>query len=350
MISRFIQGAAGSTGGTMVGGTLADIWVTSERGFPMSFYAFGAFFSTGMGPVISGLIEYKLHWRWIEWIAMCFSGALGIWMAVYGVQETRGHVLLARRAKKLRKSTGDDRYQAAFRPNMRELIWISLTRPLHLLFTEPVVASISLWIGFAWGVLFGLIESVGLVFGTLYGFNAGEKGLVFSSVVIGTIIGFIGNLYQEYLYAQNVRRFGPEARLYAACVAGIGFSIGSFIYAWTSFSYVHWTAPCIGLAVISASIYTIYLASFSYLADSYLIYASSALSGQSLVRNLMATAFPLFAPQMYVKMNFRWASTLLGLLAGGLAPIPIILFFWGPKIRARSKFARQLVGMEGKQG
>ena len=30
MIARFFQGAAGSTGSTMVGGTIADIWRTHE--------------------------------------------------------------------------------------------------------------------------------------------------------------------------------------------------------------------------------------------------------------------------------------------------------------------------------
>jgi hypothetical protein len=49
---------------------------------------------------------------------------------------------------------------------------------------------------------------------------------------------------------------------------------------------------------------------------------------------------------MYRAMNFRWASTLLGLFAGVLAPIPFVLFFWGPTIRARSKFARQLIVLE----
>ncbi|KAF9520522.1 hypothetical protein BS47DRAFT_1378723 [Hydnum rufescens UP504] len=346
MISRFIQGAAGSTGGAMVAGTLADIWVTGERGFPMAIYTFAAFFGTGMGPTIAGWVELKLHWRWIEWIAMCFGSVLGLWMALYGVQETRGHILLGRRAEKLRKSTGDNRYQVAYRPKMRELIWISITRPIYLLVTEPVVASISLWIGFGWGVLYGLVDSVGLVFGALHGFNVAQQGMVFLTVAIGSIIGLIGNIYQERLYARDVGRFGPEARLYAASVAGVGFAIGSLIYAWTSFSSVHWIAPCIGLTVISASIFTIYLASFSYLADSYLVYASSALSGQGLVRNLLATGFPLFTPQMYTKLNFRWASTLLGLVAAGLAPIPIVLFFWGPQIRARSKFARRLIGVE----
>lgn len=67
--------------------------------------------------------------------------------------------------------------------------------------------------------------------------------------------------------------------------------IGSFIYAWTSFPFIHWIGPCIGLTVISASIFTIYLAAFSYLADAYLIYASSALAGQSLISMSLVLLF-----------------------------------------------------------
>ena len=49
-----------------------------------------------------------------------------------------------RRAERLRKETGDDRYRTPFnKPDIRQLIWISVTRPLHLLFTEPIVMSFS---------------------------------------------------------------------------------------------------------------------------------------------------------------------------------------------------------------
>ena len=51
---------------------------------------------------------------------------------------------------------------------------------------------------------------------------------------------------------------------------------------------------------------------------------------------------------MYNNLGFNWASTLLGLIAALLAPIPIVLFFYGPTIRARSRFARKLAAAESK--
>jgi hypothetical protein len=88
------------------------------------------------------------------------------------------------------------------------------------------------------------------------------------------------------------------------------------------------------------------LACFNYLADSYTLYASSALAGQSLVRNLIGGAFPIFANVMYENLNPNWASTLFGCIGALLGAVPFVAFFYGPKIRSRSKFSRLLVEEE----
>jgi len=38
-------------------------------------------------------------------------------------------------------------------------------------------------------------------------------------------------------------------------------------------------------------------------------------------------------------LGIQWAGTLLGCLAAVMIPIPFIFYYYGPKIRARSKFA-----------
>jgi hypothetical protein len=45
---------------------------------------------------------------------------------------------------------------------------------------------------------------------------------------------------------------------------------------------------------------------------------------------------------MYTRLTVKWSNTLFGCIAAVMAPIPIILLIWGPKIRARSKFAKML--------
>ncbi len=76
IVLRFLQGAMGSTGSTMVGGTISDIWNSSERGQPMALFATGAIFGTGIGPVWAGWVEQnqKLGWRWIQYIQAIYTG------------------------------------------------------------------------------------------------------------------------------------------------------------------------------------------------------------------------------------------------------------------------------------
>lgn len=45
----------------------------------------------------------------------------------------------------------------------------------------------------------------------------------------------------------------------------------------------------------------------------------------------------MFATYMYEDLGVQWASTLLGCLAALMIPIPIALYIYGPRIRARSK-------------
>jgi hypothetical protein len=86
-------------------------------------------------------------------------------------------------------------------------------------------------------------------------------------------------------------------------------------------------------------IYSIYLATFNYLADAYHRYASSALAAQSFCRNMLGGIFPLVTVAMFNDLTFQGAASLLGGVGTLLTLVPWVLVFYGPKIRARSKFA-----------
>ncbi|KAJ7095471.1 MFS polyamine transporter [Mycena crocata] len=344
IIARFLQGSFGSTWATMVGGTIADLWTPRERGLPMAIFSVAALGGTGLGPVVAGWVELnpKLEWRWIQWIQMIICGVYSLVVPLV-MRETRSSILLARLAKKIRKETGDNRYRARIedeRASLATLIFISCTRPIHLLLTEPVVSSFSLWIGFLWGVLFCMIESIPGLFEDLHHFNIGQEGTVFASMVVGTALGFLSNFYQDHLYHKHFERRGPEARLILACAAAVLLPISMLIYAWCSFSHVHWISLVIALTVYIWATFLVYLAVFSYLADCYGPFASSALAGQ---RNMMATIFPLFTKQMFTALGYNWANTMFALIALAMVPIPFVLFFYGPAIRLRSKFSRMVV-------
>lgn len=143
LICRFLSGIAGSTAVSLVGGTLADVWRTEDRGFPMALFAFSAFASTGLGPVMFGAVEYHLDFRYIAWILFAMSGAFTLSL-LFILSETRASVLLSRKAEKMRKETGDMRYHARDdfeRGSLATMLRTSLSRPIRMLFTEPVLFS-----------------------------------------------------------------------------------------------------------------------------------------------------------------------------------------------------------------
>ncbi|KAH9849849.1 MFS general substrate transporter [Lenzites betulinus] len=347
IVGRFLAGAFGSTGSTMVGGTIADIWAPHERGMPMSLFSVMALIGPGVGCAAAGWIEQdpRLEWRWIQWIHVIWTGIFVVAVPIC-MKETRSGVLLTKLAKKLRKDTGNHHYRARVedeRASLRTLIYISCTRPIYLLLTEPVVAAFSLWAGFAWGILYVLVESIAPAFRTIHHFNTGETGTVFTAMIVGTFCGLGIQFVQESLYAKHSAKRGPEARLFGACLAAILFPAGIFIYAWCTFESVPWIGMAIGIFVIMTGLFVLYVAVFTYLADCYGIFASSALAGQSLSRNLMGMAFPLFTEQLFARLTYHWGNTLFGCIAVAMIPIPYILLWKGPVIRASSKFASQAI-------
>lgn len=192
IIFRFLSGVVGSSGSTLVGGTIADLFPAKDRGLAMGWFSIFAFVGSGLGPVMFGYVEMdtRLQWRWINWIQMMMSAVIFIAVVLF-TRETRGSVILSRRAATLRKSTGLN-YQCrsdAERSSLLTLVKVSLTRPIYLIFTEAIVFSFSLWAGVAWGVLYLTLEVVGEIMAGVYDFNIGEVGLSFGSICVAGAIG-----------------------------------------------------------------------------------------------------------------------------------------------------------------
>lgn len=72
-----------------------------------------------------------------------------------------------------------------------------------LTFIAWSVLSLSIWIGFSWGCLYGLVEAIPLVYSNVYGWRIGAVGLAFISVVIGAFLGWALNRFQEKAYIKH---------------------------------------------------------------------------------------------------------------------------------------------------
>ncbi|KAI4135331.1 MAG: hypothetical protein LQ347_000750 [Umbilicaria vellea] len=102
LLARFFAGVGGSTFSTMVGGVVSDIYHAEDRNTAMALFSGAALVGTGLGPLASGFIAQHTTWRWIFYIQTINCGVLILAVALF-LQETRGSVLLSRKAQILNK-------------------------------------------------------------------------------------------------------------------------------------------------------------------------------------------------------------------------------------------------------
>ncbi|KAJ5991452.1 hypothetical protein N7499_003868 [Penicillium canescens] len=368
-VARFFQGVGGSTFSTMVGGVISDIYHAHDRNTAMALFSASALFGTGLAPLISSVIVSHTTWRWVYFSHAIVSAAFVV-LIYFFFKETRGSVLLSRKAKTLNKyyeKLEEAGHYGVILPNeefpdekcIRRIRWkvksdeqrasilsmvqISLYRPFHMLLTEPVVFFFSLWVSFSWAVLYLQFSSVPLIFRTNHNFTTEQTGAVFTSMCVGVIIITIISIYQERVAKHfGLHSTAAEGRLYFVCVESILLPIGLFWFGWTSFPSVPWIVPALAVGCATMGIFSIYLATFNYLADTYHRYASSAIAAQSCCRNLLGGVFPLVTNAMFNNLGYPEASSLLGALGAVLTLVPWVLAFYGPQIRAKSKLASEL--------
>lgn len=268
--------------------------------------------------------------------------------------ETRGDVILSKRAKKLRLQTGRPIYSKfeLEMPSLARRLKVSTTRPTWMLLTEPVVFFFTLWLSFAWGILFVYFDSVYLTFHHNYKYDIFTVGLVELAIMVGTFIGLAFDPIQAAIYRRSAKKnqdgesYGkpmPEARLYTSIPGSLLFAGGLFWYGWSSVGdgSVHWIVPTLGIGCTGVGIYTILIAVNNFLIDAYEKYAASALSATSLGRNIVSAAVPLSSTALFTHLGYGWAGSLLGFIGLALSLVPVVLVWKGPPIRRRSPFMKE---------
>jgi hypothetical protein len=189
--------------------------------------------------------------------------------------------LLKRKAIKLRKETGDQRYIAPMEKTDKSVIQTVLRscyRPLLLLTLEPMCLNLCLYSAILLGILYLFFGAFSIVFSTIYGFELWQVGCSFMGILVGMILAISLDPLWRKNYARLERNhekmvgetdesmpewrlppgklaswlsvFSSKYELTDTAIAGAPLvTIGIFIFAWTSYPHVHWIAPIIGTAV-----------------------------------------------------------------------------------------------------
>ncbi|KAJ8068807.1 hypothetical protein OCU04_002499 [Sclerotinia nivalis] len=125
----------------------------------------------------------------------------------------------------------------------------------------------------------------------------------------------------------------PEQRLPPVTFGGIIIPIGLFMYGWTVETRVHWIAPIIAIGIPGMGIVATTIPASSYMVDAYGIHAASAMAASVALRNVSGAVFPLVGPPLYDRLGLGWGNSLLGFVALGFIPMPLLMVRFGERLR-----------------
>ncbi|KAF9890551.1 hypothetical protein FE257_005682 [Aspergillus nanangensis] len=351
MVLRFLAGAFGSSPLTNAGGVIADIFAADQRGLATSLFAGAPFLGPTLGPVIGGFLGQSAGWRWVQGFLAAFTGLIWLVESLL-VPETYAPLLLRKRADRLCAITGKvycSRLDVERgRVSVANAFGAALLRPWILLFREPIVLVLSLYMAIIYGTLYMLFDAFPIVFQDLRGWNEGVGSLPFLGVMTGMMLAVLANMYDNRRYVRIHKRHGgfapPEARLPPTMVGAVAIPIGLFWFAWTNGPSTHWMVSIVASAPFGFGMVLVFLNIMTYLIDAYTIYAASVLAANSVIRSCFGAGFPLFTTYMYQGLGIHWASCVPAFLAVVCLPFPFVFYRYGAVVRRRCKYAAEADG------
>ncbi|THY16582.1 MFS general substrate transporter [Aureobasidium pullulans] len=339
LVFRFLTGFIGSPVLATGGASLADLW--SRKKVAIGIWGVAAVCGPVLGPLVGGFAAQHETWRWTIWELVWLSGFCLI-LLIFTLPETSANTILYKRAKRLRKLTGNPNLKsqadlATENMQIKDVVSASFYRPFQLCFSQPILLVTNAYLALVYALLFTWFEAFPIVFTEIYHFNLGENGLAFLCIMVGAIVIMIP--YCVWLYMVQEKQFdeqgniAPENRLPPAIVGSFFIPICMFVFGWSSRESVHWIVSMIGASFFPMGAVLLFNAILNYQADAYPEYVGSVLAGNDLIRCSVGSVFPLFAPHMFHQLGVDWASSLLGFLAIAFVPIPYLLYKYGKRIR-----------------
>ncbi|KPA42861.1 polyamine transporter 1 [Fusarium langsethiae] len=263
------------------------------------------------------------------------------------IPETHTPTILAQKSKRARQS-GIKGYEHVVTegeedaPGLAHVYKLALTRPWILMF-DLISLLCSVYTCIVFTLQFMLFSIYPIVFRDMRGWNAGVSQLPLLGQVVGAVLGTI------VIFVDSERRRSkdaagktllPEDRLLMAIFGGVAFPITMFWLSWSAnYNAVPWIVPTLAGTFLSAALMLVYVAIINYLTDTYASYAASVIATNTVARSAGSAAAPLFTTQMFTALGVGGGGSLIGGVATLLAFIPFIFFWYGARIRKKSKYA-----------
>ncbi|KAE8327234.1 major facilitator superfamily domain-containing protein [Aspergillus sergii] len=184
LVAQFLDGFAGRAFLSVAGGTVGDLFPRHRLAFPMMVYT------------ARGFINQHTHWQWTFYMLLCWTAVMILLVYLF-VPET---------------------YQVVL---------------------EPMCLCFCIYSALLLGILYLFFGAFQIVFQSVYGFELWQCGLSF----LGLLIGMIFAILSDHYWASKLPSTGNES----SAIAGAPLvTISLFVFAWSTYSSVHWIVPITG--------------------------------------------------------------------------------------------------------
>ncbi|KAG6002683.1 hypothetical protein E4U21_002835 [Claviceps maximensis] len=349
-VSRFLAGSGASAGLTLTSPVLADMYRAKDRGRSLALATFIPYMGPALGPIVGGITAQHLPWKWLFWILSMFEAGI-VLVGLFFLPETYTPVLLERKAAQLGRhfqadhpdtpapsnATADD--GSGFFRDLRTRLGANLVRPMALLIYRPAMQIIAVVMALNFAVYCLLLSTYATIFIERYNQNETMSSLNYIALAMGTMTASqVGGPVMDWIYRRMKARHGsqgvPEFRVPFMVPGVLMMPLGIFLYGWAAEKKLHWIVVDVGTAIFVCGSFVLGQGILAYLLDEFK-HAASANAAARMLSNVLGFVFPIFAPAMYQSLGYGWGNTVLGFLwvVCGF-PIPVVLWFYGPKLRA----------------
>ncbi|KAK4945619.1 hypothetical protein LTR10_015238 [Elasticomyces elasticus] len=347
IVFRAFAGIIGSAAMVVPGGQVADLFEAKQRGVAMAAFSAAPFLGPTVGPIVGGFLAEAAGWHWLFGLLTIFAGTLTL-LGMLVMPETYAPVMLRERARLLSKVTGKfytTKIDQEQHVEIKQQIKAALTLPWALLFREPIVLLLTIYMAVVYGTLYLCFAAFPIVFQEGRGWSAGIGGLPFLGIMVGMFIGVLTIILDNRRYSRLHDELGgfvpPEVRLPPCIIGGVFTIIGLAWLAATTSPSIPWIVPILAGVPFGTGFLLIFMSCTNYLIDSYVIYGASVMAANSILRSLFGAVFPLFTTYMYENLGSHWASAVPGFIALACFPFPIFFYKYGASIRAKCKYSLQ---------
>ncbi|KAK6874740.1 Multidrug resistance protein 1 [Candida tropicalis] len=353
-ILRFLCGFFASPCLATGGASVADITRLCNLPLAISCWSMAAVSGASFGLFFGSILTVKGGWHWTFWF-MCIVSGFSLFTLSFSLPETFSKTLLRRKAQRLRKISGNNQLRSEgeienSQMTFNELVADTLWRPLEITIMEPVVLLIDLYIALVYSIVYLFFEVFPIYFIGVRGFTTIELGCTYFASVSGVVIAcsFYIPIIRHQFTKPILRKetVYPEVFIPMAIVGGVLLSVGYFIFGWSATRHTHWIGPLIGASINSMGTFLIFQTLFNFMGASFKHeYIASVFASNDLFRSVVASVFPLFANPLFNNLATKefpigWGSSVLGFIAAAMISIPVLFYLNGPKLRARSKYAK----------